>query len=72
MVFQGYVDGVPARVLSGGRYDKLMERLGKHSGAIGFAVYLDQLERLGNAPVRMWTPCSSTMRTRTPNKCCKL
>ena len=52
MVFQGYVDGVPARVLSGGRYDKLMERLGKHSGAIGFAVYLDQLERLGNAPLR--------------------
>lgn len=52
VVFQGYVDGVPARVLSGGRYDKLMERLGKHSGAIGFAVYLDQLERLGNAPLR--------------------
>ena len=52
VVFQGYVDGAPARVLSGGRYDKLMERLGKHSGAIGFAVYLDQLERLGNATVR--------------------
>lgn len=52
VVFQGYVDGAPGRVLSGGRYDKLMERLGKHSGAIGFAVYLDQLERLGKPAAR--------------------
>lgn len=52
VVFQGYVDGAPGRVLSGGRYDKLMERLGKHSGAIGFAVYLDQLERLTQSPRR--------------------
>jgi ATP phosphoribosyltransferase regulatory subunit len=30
-------------VLSGGRYDKLMRRLGRRSDAIGFAVYLDRL-----------------------------
>ena len=45
LIFQGFVDGVPNAVLSGGRYDKLMEKLGKKEGAIGFAVYLDQLER---------------------------
>lgn len=46
IVFHGYVDGVPDRVLSGGQYDKLMRELGKSSGAIGFAVYLDGIERL--------------------------
>ncbi len=45
-VFCGYVEGVPAPVLSGGRYDGLMKKLGKKSGAVGFAVYLDLLERL--------------------------
>lgn len=46
LIFQGYVDGIPAAALSGGRYDNLMRRFGKKSGAIGFAVYLDLLERL--------------------------
>ena len=46
IVFRGYVEGIPAGVLSGGEYDKLMEKMGKHAKGIGFAVYLDQLERL--------------------------
>ena len=46
IIFQGYIDGIPARVLSGGRYDELLRKFGKHSGAIGFAVYLDMLEKL--------------------------
>ena len=46
VVFKGFIEGVPAGVLSGGRYDKLMARMGRKSGAIGFAVYMDQLERL--------------------------
>jgi len=45
LIFQGYIDGIPTKVLSGGRYDKLMRKFGKRSGAIGFAVYLDLLER---------------------------
>ncbi len=45
IVFQGYVEGVPVSVLSGGQYDRLMERMGRSSRAIGFAVYLDALER---------------------------
>lgn len=46
IAFQGYVPGVPASVISGGQYDKLLARMGKRGGAIGFACYLDQLERL--------------------------
>ncbi|MBQ4072215.1 MAG: ATP phosphoribosyltransferase [Clostridia bacterium] len=48
VVFKGYVSGIAQRVLSGGRYDKLIERMGRKSGAIGFAVYLDTLEWLEN------------------------
>lgn len=48
-VFKGYVKGIPEAVLSGGRYDKLITRLGKTGGAVGFAVYLDLLEQLASA-----------------------
>ncbi len=47
VAFKGFVEGVPGSVLSGGQYDKLMRRMGKRSKAVGFAVYLDLLERLG-------------------------
>ena len=45
IIFQGFIDGVSAGILYGGRYDNLMLRFGRTSGAIGFAVYLDLLER---------------------------
>lgn len=45
LIFRGYVDGIAASVLSGGRYDRLLEKMGKEGGAIGFAVYLDELSR---------------------------
>ena len=38
--------GVPESVISGGQYDKLMARMGKKAKAIGFAVYMDALEKL--------------------------
>ena len=46
IVFKGFASGIPASVLSGGQYDNLMHRMGKKSGAIGFAVYLDLLDEL--------------------------
>lgn len=46
IVFRGYVAGIPVGVLSGGQYDKLMTKMEKNAGGVGFAVYLDQLERL--------------------------
>ncbi len=46
IAFQGYVRGVPSGVLSGGSYDRLLRRMGKQDFAIGFACYLDKLERV--------------------------
>ena len=48
IVFKGFVESIPNGVLSGGQYDKLMNKMGKNSRAIGFAVYLDMLERFEN------------------------
>ena len=50
IVFKGFVDGVPEGVLSGGRYDRLMKKMHSKKGAIGFAVYLDVLERILDTP----------------------
>ena len=46
VVFCGFLDGICECVLSGGQYNKLMRRMGRQSGAIGFALYLDLLEGL--------------------------
>lgn len=49
IVFKGFIRGLPGSVLSGGQYDKLMAKMRRRSGAIGFAVYMDMLERLEHA-----------------------
>ena len=49
IAFEGFVDGLPERVLSGGCYDPLMRKMGRSSSGMGFAIYLDQLARLGAA-----------------------
>ena len=46
ITFRGYVKGVPESVVSGGQYDKLMARMGKKAKAVGFAFYMDALEKL--------------------------
>ena len=46
VIFKGFISGVPDSVLSGGRYDKLLKRMKRKSKAVGFAVYLDMLERI--------------------------
>ena len=45
VIFNGYLEGIPHCVLTGGRYDKLLEKLGKSGGAVGFALYLGEIER---------------------------
>ena len=60
LVFQGYLAGVPRPLLKGGQYDLLMQKFTPSAGAIGFAVYLDEMDRLQapappvqkNAPAR--------------------
>lgn len=44
IVFQGFIEGVPQGVLSGGQYDQLVKKMGKTSRGVGFAVYLDGLD----------------------------
>ena len=46
IVFTGFIQGVAAGVLSGGQYDRLMKSMKKPGGAIGFAVYFNELESL--------------------------
>ena len=50
LVFQGYLRSLPRPLLKGGRYDLLMQKFTPGADAIGFAVYLDELDRL-SAPL---------------------
>ncbi|MCD7826939.1 MAG: ATP phosphoribosyltransferase regulatory subunit [Clostridiales bacterium] len=46
ILMHGYVHGVSRDVLSGGRYDMLMSKMGKgNAHAMGFAIYFDALDR---------------------------
>lgn len=44
IIFQGVISDIPFTVLSGGRYDKLAEKMGKEVGAVGFALDLSLIE----------------------------
>ena len=50
LIFQGYLQGLPRPLLKGGRYDLLARKFSPGAKAIGFAVYLDELDRL-SAPL---------------------
>ena len=43
IIFKGYIKDVPVSVLSGGRYDPLLDRFGISTAALGFAIYLDYI-----------------------------
>lgn len=45
LIYNGYIDGIPHCVLTGGRYDNLLKKFNKSGGAIGFALYLGEIER---------------------------
>ena len=49
IVFKGFLLGVPSPILSGGQYDRLMQKMHRRAGAIGFAVYLNALQQLDTA-----------------------
>lgn len=46
VVMSGFIRGISKSVLSGGQYGNLLRKMGRHSRAIGFALYLDLLEEL--------------------------
>lgn len=56
LLFQGFVPGIPERILSGGQYDNLMKKMGRRANGIGFAVYPDLLQYL---------PCEENRRSDT-------
>ncbi|MBQ8390255.1 MAG: ATP phosphoribosyltransferase [Oscillibacter sp.] len=45
LVLQGFLAGLPRAVLKGGRYDPLAAQFRKSARAVGFALYLDELDR---------------------------
>jgi len=46
LLFESYVKGVGGSILSGGRYDALLEKFGEAKPAIGFSIKLDDLMNL--------------------------
>ena len=46
VVFKGYLEGITTGILSGGQYDKLLQKMGRSGNAIGFAIYLNLLEQI--------------------------
>lgn len=46
LVLSGYLSGAPQAVLKGGRYDYLVQQFTPGARAIGFALYLDELDRM--------------------------
>lgn len=43
LMFSGYLEGKSRMVLFGGQYDNMMKKMNQDGGAIGFAIYLDEL-----------------------------
>ena len=46
VVFKGYLEGITTWILSGGQYDKLLQKMGRGGNAVGFAIYLNLLEQI--------------------------
>ena len=44
IILQGYIENFPNVILTGGRYDKLFEKFGVDTGAVGFAILTDGLK----------------------------
>lgn len=52
LLFRGYLKGMPKAVLSGGRYDNLLQRMKKKSCAIGFGINLSEYALHQKNPVQ--------------------
>ena len=46
VVFKGYLEGITTGILSGGQYDKLLQKMGRGGNAVGFAIYLNLLQQI--------------------------
>ncbi len=58
IVFKGYIDGVGEAVLSGGRYDNLLEAFGSPLSACGFGLNVSAVAELEKSELKNVTPPS--------------
>ena len=68
IVFKGFINTIPTGILSGGQYDGLMRKMKRNSNAIGFAVYLDLLERLPDDEEKFDVGLFCTTKQRTQKR----
>lgn len=62
IVFRGYTYGTGDAVVKGGRYDHLIEKFGKKSPSIGFAIVIDELvNALTRQKIRIVYPRKNTI-----------
>lgn len=64
LIFESFVEGVGVSILSGGRYDHLLQRFGKNLPAVGFAIRIDALIDIIQAE-----PSIKRMEIQYPPKC---
>ncbi len=64
LIFEAFVEGVGVSILSGGRYDHLLQRFGKNLPAVGFAIRIDALIDIIQAE-----PSIKRMEIQYPPKC---
>jgi len=48
IIFRGYIRELGRSVLSGGQYDRAMKKFGKDIGAMGFAIYLNEISMIAD------------------------
>lgn len=62
IIFRGYTFGTGDAIVKGGRYDQLLEKFGKESPSIGFAIVVDELmNAMNRQKLRIPYPRKNTM-----------
>lgn len=62
IIFRGYTFGTGDAIVKGGRYDHLLEKFGKKSPSIGFALVIDELMKaLSRQNIRISNPRKNTI-----------
>lgn len=61
VIFRGYTYGTGDAIVKGGRYDQLLEKFGKKSPSIGFAIVIDELlNAFGRQKIKIPYECKNT------------
>jgi ATP phosphoribosyltransferase regulatory subunit len=62
IIFRGYTYGTGDAIVKGGRYDHLLEKFGKQSPSIGFALVIDELMKaLSRQKIHVSLPRKNTL-----------